>query len=135
MRFSEGTYPKREREKRRKESSTTKKSVDLKYEDARDDSGMSVLLFPGQGSQFVGMAAELVDVPNVRDMFDRASQILDYDLLRLCVEGPEDRDYLIPVRSLTCKKQRLRISFFICSRQEPYVELNDILKISGVLCC
>ena len=55
---------------------------------------MSVLLFPGQGSQFVGMAAELVDVPNVRDMFDRASQILDYDLLRLCLEGPEDREGL-----------------------------------------
>ena len=38
------------------------------------------------------MAAGLLDVPNVRDMFDRASQILDYDLLRLCLEGPEDRD-------------------------------------------
>lgn len=91
VRFSEGTYPKREREKRRKESSNSKKSVDQKYEDSRDDSGRSVLLFPGQGSQFAGMAAELVDVPNVRDMFDRASQILDYDLLRLCLEGPEDR--------------------------------------------
>ena len=95
MKFSEGAYPKREREKRRKESSNSKKSVDQKYEDSRDDSGRSVLLFPGQGSQFAGMAAELVDVPNVRDMFDRASQILDYDLLRLCLEGPEDRDNLI----------------------------------------
>ena len=90
--FSEGAYPKREREKRSKESSGAKKAVDAKYEDARDDSAMSVLLFPGQGSQFVGMAAGLLDVPNVRDMFDRASQILDYDLLRLCLEGPEDRD-------------------------------------------
>ena len=93
--FSEGAYPKREREKRSKESSGAKKAVDAKYEDARDDSAMSVLLFPGQGSQFVGMAAGLLDVPNVRDMFDRASQILDYDLLRLCLEGPEDRDRYI----------------------------------------
>ena len=117
MKFSEGAYPKREREKRRKEGSSTKESVDLNYEDARDDSAMSVLLFPGQGSQFVGMAAELVDVPNVRDMFDRASQILDYDLLRLCLEGPEDRDYLIPVRFFTGKEQWLWIvSLFVHDR-------------------
>ena len=119
MRFSEGTYPKREREKRRKESSATTKSVDLKYEDARDDSGMSVLLFPGQGSQFVGMAAELVDVPNVRDMFDRASQILDYDLLRLCVEGPEDRDHYFIQFALSEERNNTCIvsdGFFIHSR-------------------
>jgi len=50
---------------------------------AADDSDSSVLLFPGQGAQFVGMGAGLLDVPLVREMYDRASQILDYDLLKV----------------------------------------------------
>lgn len=46
-------------------------------------------LFPGQGAQSVGMAAELTaEVPAAKALFDRASEQLDYDLLKLCVEGP-----------------------------------------------
>jgi len=48
----------------------------------------SVILFPGQGAQFVGMGAKLLDYPNVRDMFTVASDILKYDLLEICQNGP-----------------------------------------------
>lgn len=48
-------------------------------------------LFPGQGAQTVGMAAALcAEVPAARQLFDRAAAILDYDLLRLCSEGPAE---------------------------------------------
>lgn len=48
--------------------------------------------FPGQGAQAVGMAKELVaEVPKAKEMFDKASEILGYDLLKLCVEGPKDK--------------------------------------------
>lgn len=48
-------------------------------------------LFPGQGAQTVGMAAELADtVPAARLLFDRASSQLGFDLLTLCKEGPAD---------------------------------------------
>ncbi|KAF5835064.1 acyl transferase/acyl hydrolase/lysophospholipase [Dunaliella salina] len=48
--------------------------------------------FPGQGAQTVGMAKELVaEVPAAKDMFNKASDILGYDLLQLCTEGPKDR--------------------------------------------
>lgn len=50
----------------------------------------SVLLFPGQGSQFVGMGRGLTKYPNVKEMFAAAQRILGYDLLSLCLEGPED---------------------------------------------
>lgn len=50
----------------------------------------SVILFPGQGSQFVGMAKSLIDFPNVMDMFESASEILRYNLLDLCIHGPRD---------------------------------------------
>lgn len=55
-----------------------------------DPSAHSVLLFPGQGSQFVGMGRGLLKYPNVREMFTVAQKILGYDLLSLCLEGPEE---------------------------------------------
>jgi malonyl CoA-acyl carrier protein transacylase len=37
---------------------------------------MSILLFPGQGSQFVGMGKDLMQYPNVPEMFELASDTL-----------------------------------------------------------
>lgn len=49
-------------------------------------------LFPGQGAQYVGMAGDLCkSVPAARDLFQRASEILGYNLLAACVEGPKER--------------------------------------------
>ena len=47
-------------------------------------------VFPGQGSQSVGMLAKLGDFPVVRGAFDEASKVLGYDLWKLCQEGPAD---------------------------------------------
>lgn len=44
-------------------------------------------LFPGQGAQSVGMAKEMAEtVPAAKDLFDRASAILGYDLLQVGAE-------------------------------------------------
>jgi [acyl-carrier-protein] S-malonyltransferase len=48
-------------------------------------------LFPGQGAQTVGMgAAVCAEVPAARALFDRASAVLGYDLLKLCTDGPAE---------------------------------------------
>ena len=48
-------------------------------------------VFPGQGSQSVGMLAELAAAgPAVRDTFAEASQVLGYDLWQLVSAGPEE---------------------------------------------
>ncbi len=49
------------------------------------------LLFPGQGSQAVGMGKDLFESsPKVREIYERASEAIDLDLAVLSFEGPED---------------------------------------------
>jgi [acyl-carrier-protein] S-malonyltransferase len=50
----------------------------------------SAFLFPGQGSQSLGMMAAFADDHVVRDTFSEASQALGYDLWTLCQDGPAD---------------------------------------------
>ena len=50
------------------------------------------MMFPGQGSQSVGMLAELAATDAVvGETFAEASSALGYDLWQLCQQGPEER--------------------------------------------
>ncbi len=52
---------------------------------------MRAFIFPGQGSQAVGMGAALADASRtVRDVFDEVDEALGQNLFRLMREGPED---------------------------------------------
>jgi [acyl-carrier-protein] S-malonyltransferase len=48
-------------------------------------------VFPGQGSQFVGMGKDFYDhVPDTKELIDDAVDVLGYDLANICFNGPED---------------------------------------------
>jgi len=48
-------------------------------------------LFPGQGSQAVGMVKDCLGIPKVKEMFDEAKEVLGYDLLDVCLNGPKSK--------------------------------------------
>ncbi len=49
-------------------------------------------IFPGQGSQSVGMAKDLVEnFGSAKDVFEEVSDALSLDMKKLCFEGPEDQ--------------------------------------------
>jgi len=52
----------------------------------------TVLMFPGQGAQEVGMGADLYrEYPAAKAVFDRADEVLGYKISELCFNGPAER--------------------------------------------
>ena len=53
---------------------------------------MFSVIFPGQGSQLVGMGKELYDKFDiVQKFFKEADEVLDFPISRLILEGPKDK--------------------------------------------
>lgn len=79
-------------------STTTSKTLQAMLEDSStigpqrrpkiDPKSTSIVLFPGQGTQYVGMASKLLRFPEALRICKMANEILGYDLLKLCLEGP-----------------------------------------------
>jgi len=52
---------------------------------------MNAYIFPGQGSQYVGMGKDLYEqFPAAKLLFDEADSVLGFSLSKICFEGPEE---------------------------------------------
>ncbi|MBX2817143.1 MAG: ACP S-malonyltransferase [Saprospiraceae bacterium] len=52
---------------------------------------MTALIFPGQGSQFVGMAESFQNDEKAAQLFAEANDILGFDILKIMLEGSEEQ--------------------------------------------
>jgi [acyl-carrier-protein] S-malonyltransferase len=52
----------------------------------------TAFLFPGQGAQVVGMGADIAkEYPAAREIFQKANDIVGFDLRKICFEGPAEQ--------------------------------------------
>jgi [acyl-carrier-protein] S-malonyltransferase len=76
-------------------------------------SNLIAFIFPGQGSQAVGMGKDLAEkYPEARLTFDEADEALAYKLSQLCFEGPEEQLRLTEITQpaiLTASVAALRV--------------------------
>ena len=75
-------------------------------------------IFPGQGSQYVGMSKDILISDRSKNLFNKASELMGYDLLDICLNGPED---------LLIKTKNTQPSIFTLS-----ILIDELLKESNV---
>jgi len=68
----------------------SRRSLRHKSTKATSKESSRVFLFPGQGSQHVGMCQRFKNEPWIRNLFDKVSSCVGFDLLDLCINGPAE---------------------------------------------
>lgn len=79
------------KQKRKKKSAEEIANLREVAQPALSDNLPVGLLFPGQGSQYVKMLGDDKDHQVVKQMLKTSKDILGYDLLDICLNGPEDK--------------------------------------------
>ena len=108
------------------------------------------IVFPGQGSQMVGMAKDFFEnFSETSDLFKKANDVLNYDLGEVCFYGPQEKlnlsnfaqlgifvSSIVFCNTLIAHNQKLEINYYAHSLGEwtalnaaKYLSFEDTLKI------
>ena len=71
---------------------------------------MFSVIFPGQGSQIVGMCKEFFDKYNlVKNLFKEADDVLNFSLSKLVLDGPKEKLDFIIIQKFSCSVSGINI--------------------------
>ena len=91
---------------------------------------MKALLFPGQGSQFVGMGKDLFSSFDlVKKIFKEADEKLNYNLSKIVLEGPENELKL--TKNTQPAILTISHSIFKLIKEEFNIEIKDVKYFAG----
>ena len=91
---------------------------------------MKALLFPGQGSQFVGMGKDFFNSFDlVKKIFNEADQKLNYKLSKIILEGPENELKL--TKNTQPAILTISYSIFKLIKEEFGIEVKDVKYFAG----
>jgi len=99
---------------------------------------MIAYLFPGQGSQYIGMGRGALKYKEAEEVFAEASDALGYDVKRLCLEGPLDKlsltEYSQPT-ILTVSIAYLRVIPYFFDEAPSYSAGHSLGEYSALVAC
>lgn len=75
------------------------------------------IIFPGQGSQYAGMAADFIETAEAKHILKTAEQITRLPLKKLCLQGPEEQ----LVRTLICQPAVLAADLICWEALRPHL--------------
>ena len=95
-------------------------------------------VFPGQGSQQVGMLSAMIDAyPVVKNTFNEASSVLGYDMVALCLNNPQDQlnqtEFTQPA-ILTASVAMWRAFSAECSALPQWMAGHSLGEYSALVC-
>ena len=99
---------------------------------------ITAFVFPGQGSQSIGMLSDLSDrFPLIIEIFDKVSEHLKFDVWQLVQSGPEDiLNQNTQIDCLIEKDERVKIIDFKIEKDEDKAneaESTEPLKYEAVI--
>lgn len=96
------------------------------------------VVFPGQGSQSVGMLSDLAEAfPLVNDVFVEASDTLGYDMSKLITEGPAEelnKTYRTQPALLTASYAIWRVWTYLNGSMPAYMAGHSLGEYSALVC-
>lgn len=102
------------------------------------DPGRIAFVFPGQGSQYVGMGKALCDrFPEAKAVFDEAEDTLRMNLRQVCFEGPEadlNRTACTQPAILAVSVAALRVLEGRCGRKPSWAAGHSLGEYSALVC-